>query len=93
MKGYAIWNQDVLYDAKTRIFLAKEQDIDDTFKHDNLNGIALIGKTGFRMFMHDQDESNLEYESLVYIGDESYTLLIFKHETAMLKHWEKIKQS
>ena len=86
--GRKLWNRDIVYDAKNRMLLAKEQDIDGKAQH-NTN-IAVIGKTRILIFEHEG--TNSVYESLVYrTKTVEYGLIVFKDEASLRLYWEKIR--
>ena len=92
MSGRVLWNQDILYDAKSNILLAKEQDIHRDYSgHHDTDSIAVIGKTGIRMFK--QEGTNSVYESLGHrITDGyEYSLFVFKDDAALRLYWERIR--
>lgn len=87
--GRVLWNRDVLYDAKSNMLLAKDQDIHLDGAHLGKN-IAVVGKTGIRMFHHEG--INSVYESLVYRTETvEYGLFIFKDEASLRLYWENIR--
>ena len=86
--GRKLWNRDIVYDAKNRMLLAKEQDIDGKAQH-NTN-IAVIGKTRILIFEHEG--INSVYESLVYrTNTVEYGLFVFKDEASLRLYWENIR--
>lgn len=86
--GRKLWNRDILYDARSRMLLAKEQDIDGKAQH-NTN-IAVIGRTNILIFEHEG--TNSVYESLVHrTKTVEYGLFVFKNEASLRLYWENIR--
>jgi hypothetical protein len=84
-----LFSQYALYDAKTQMFFAKEQDMHHPDR-DIENGIAFIGAHGMRHFKYSA--KNSVYTSFVYVDSkENYHLFIFVDQESLDSYWKSIR--
>lgn len=78
-----------LYDAKTQMFFAKQQDVHHIDRRTD-NGITLVGRNGTRHFKYNS--KNSLYTSFSYSDlKELYHLFIFVDQEALDSYWKSIR--
>jgi len=78
-----------LYDAKTQMFFAKQQDVHHIDRGTD-NGITLCGHNGTRHFKCGTKKS--VYTSFLYVGSsEAYHLFIFVDQESLDSYWKSIR--
>lgn len=78
-----------LYDAKTQMFFAKQQDVHHIDRRTD-NGITLVGRNGTRHFKYNS--KNSVYTSFVYVDSiEAYHLFIFVDQESLDSYWKSIR--
>ena len=78
-----------LYDAKTQMFFAKQQDVLHIDRGIE-NGITLVGHNGTRHFKYNT--KNSVYTSFTYVdSNEAYHLFIFVDQESLDSYWKSIR--
>jgi hypothetical protein len=78
-----------LYDAKTQMFFAKQQDVHHIDRGTD-NGITLCGRNGARHFKYGS--KNSVYTSFTYSDlKELYHLFIFVDQESLDSYWKNIR--
>ena len=78
-----------LYDAKTQMFFAKQQDVHHIDRGIE-NGITFVGRNGTRHFKYNT--MNLVYTSFVYVdSSEAYHLFIFVDQESLDSYWKSFR--
>ena len=78
-----------LYDAKTQMFFAKQQDVHHIDRGTD-NGITLVGHNGTRHFKYNS--KNSVYTKFVYVDlSEVYHLFIFVDQESLDSYWKNIR--
>jgi hypothetical protein len=78
-----------LYDAKTQMFFAKQQDVHHIDRRTD-NGITFVGHNGTRHFKYNT--KNSVYTSFVYVdSSEAYHLFIFIDQESLDSYWKSIR--
>lgn len=82
-------SQYALYDAKTQMFFAKQQDVHHIDRGTD-NGITLVGANSTRQFKYNS--KNSVYTSFTYVDPkEHYHLFIFVDQEALDSYWKSIR--
>ena len=89
MSGLEIDCKYLLYDAKTQMFFAKQQDVHYIDIRTD-NGIIIVGHNGTRHFKYSS--KNSVYASFTYSDlKELYHLFIFVDQEALDSYWKSIR--
>jgi len=84
-----LFSSYTLYDAKTQMFFAKQQDVNHIDRGTD-NGIILCGRNGARCFTYNS--KNSLYTSFSYSNlKELYHLFIFIDQESLDSYWKSIR--
>jgi len=84
-----LFSQYTLYDAKTQMFFAKQQDVCHIDRRTD-NGIIFVGHNGTRHFKYNT--KNPVYTSFTYVDPiEAYHLFIFVDQESLDSYWKSFR--
>ena len=92
-----LFSPHTLYDAKTQMFFAKQQDVHHIDRGTD-NGITLVGHNGIILVGHDgtrhfkYNSKNSVFTSFTYVdSSEAYQLFIFVDQESLDSYWKSIR--